>query len=84
MEIVLPDEKIKQNIADNVRRLLRDRHWSQAELAKRTGENTMAISTVCGGKHVCRVGAIARIAEAFDVSIDRLVDDPPESLRESA
>jgi transcriptional regulator with XRE-family HTH domain len=78
MEAVIEDDDVKQNVAENIRRLLLDRGWSQSELSRRTGEPVMTISAICNAKHVPGVGIVARIAEAFDVSVDRLVGTPPE------
>lgn len=85
METVITDEKARQNIAANIRRLLEDRGWSQNELARRTGEYPTNISRVVRGVFAPQVGLFARIAEALDVSMDRLVSEPPqENSRKSA
>ena len=73
-----PDDTVVQNIAANVRRLLQDREISQSELARLTTESEMNISRVARGESVVGIGIITRIAEAFDVSIDRLVSPLPE------
>jgi len=67
----------KGNIAANIRRLLDDRGWSQSRLASATGEGEMQISRIARGRIMPSAAALARIAEAFDVSIDRLVASPP-------
>lgn len=76
---MITDEDVKGHLAANVLRLLEDRQWSQRELAKRAGESVMNISRVCRGENVVGTGIVARIAEAFDVSIDRLISEPPEA-----
>ncbi len=72
------DNDVVQNIANNIRRLLQDRNLSQTELARLTGESDMNISRVTRGESVVGIGIATRIAEVFDVSIDRLVSPPPE------
>jgi len=77
---VIDDQRTKRNIASNVARLLEDRGWTQTQLADATGENQPRISQIVHGVHMPGAGLLARIAEAFDVSIDRLVADPPEPI----
>lgn len=82
---MLTDDEVRLNTAENVNRLLQARGWSRRELARRTGDSAMAISRICRGENTAGSGLIARIAEAFDVSIDRLVGPPPkENLRKPA
>ena len=76
---MIDDTTAKQNIAANVRRLLESRGWPQSRLASATGEQEMQISRIVRGCSVPNAVALARIAEAFDVSIDRLLAAPPES-----
>ena len=77
---MVTDEQAKENIKANLARLLVDRGWSQNELARRTKESRMTISNVCRGNHVPSAALLARIAEALDVSMDRIVDFPPEPV----
>ena len=80
MSTVISESDAKQNIAANIQRLLIDRQWSQGELARRTGEPIMMISRLCRGQHMPNVLSLARVAEAFDVSVDRLISSPPEKI----
>jgi transcriptional regulator with XRE-family HTH domain len=80
MSDVISDDRAKLNIAGNVRRLLRDREWTQAELATKTREQQATISRIVNGLHIPGAGVLARIAEAFDVSADRLLAEPPEEI----
>lgn len=77
---MLTDDEVKANVAANVTRLLVKNGWSQRELARRTSDTTMAISRVCRAEHVAGSGILVRIAEAFDVSVDRLVLAPPREI----
>jgi transcriptional regulator with XRE-family HTH domain len=80
MSDVISDDRAKRNIAANVRRLLQDRQWTQAELATKTQEKQATISRIVNGLHVPGAGVVARIAEAFDVSADRLLAEPPTEI----
>lgn len=73
------DEQVKGNIAANVRRLLTARGWSQFDLSRKTGEKQPTINRICNGKNIPSAAILSRIAEAFDVSIDRLVADSQEN-----
>ncbi len=75
---MLSNDDVRRNLAANVRRLLEDRNITQADLARRSGESENAISRVVRGRLLASSATIARIAEAFDVSIDRLVNASPE------
>ncbi len=74
---MIDNTKAIANIAANVRRLLQDRGWPQSRLATVTGEHEMQISRIVRGRMLPNAATLARIAEAFDVSIDRLVANPP-------
>ena len=80
---MVSDDQTKNNIAENLRRILESRGLEQKFLADATGENQMTISRIVRGKNVPGAGVLARIAEALDVSIDRLVQAPPESVKNS-
>lgn len=79
MPIVTENEIVLTHLAANVSRLLVARGMSARQLAARTGESPMTISRVCRGITLPSVAVAMRIAEAFDVSIDRLVAPPTES-----
>lgn len=81
---MLSDDEVKVNLAANLTRLLHDRDWSQSELARRTTDPIMTISRICRGQNAPTAGVLTRIAEALDVSIDRLVSPPPSSDRKTA
>jgi len=74
---LLTDEQIKSNIAANARRLLATRKWTQKELSEAADVPQMTVSVIVRGSHMPGVGILSRIAEALDVTIDRLIADPP-------
>lgn len=77
---MISDDQLRQNIAANLQRLLETRGLTRSALARLTGDSLMTISVTVAGKHVPGTGVVARIAEALDVSVDRLVNAPPEQL----
>lgn len=81
---MLTTERGLRNMGVNVTRLLKSKGWSQAYLAEITGEDQMKISRTCRGLNDPGGVSLARIAEALDISIDRIFADPPEFSRQSA
>ena len=75
---MLRNDDVRKNLAINVRRLLIDRKMTQADLSRKAEEPEITISRVVRGCMLASSGTIARIAEAFDVSIDRLVTPSSE------
>ena len=80
---MIKDDQAREYIAQNLCRILSERGLTQVQLAEMTGDTEMTISRVCRGKCTPGVGIIARIAEALDVSMDRLAGPPPEKVSES-
>jgi transcriptional regulator with XRE-family HTH domain len=76
MVIDLSDERIAQNIADNLHRLLRDRGINQSELARRAGISKMAVSRYLRLQIIPGSPALARMAHALCTTTDELVRDP--------
>jgi len=75
---VVSETDARQNIAANLRRILLERGMKQTELARRSGESDMSISRVLRGQNTPTVTLLAHIAEALDVSMDRLLSPPSE------
>jgi transcriptional regulator with XRE-family HTH domain len=84
MSTVIQDEQARQHIAQNLSRILSERGLRQTQLAEMTGDTEMTISRTCRGICTPGVGVVARIAEALDVSMDRLAGPPPEKIPNSA
>jgi transcriptional regulator with XRE-family HTH domain len=80
MSTVLSDSEVRANIAANLRRILDSRGLTQADLARLSGESEMNISRVIRGESTAGTGIMARIAEALDVSLDRLVFPPSAEI----
>jgi len=79
---MLSDPQVTANLAANLARILKDRGLNQTDLARMTGDPLMTISRVVRGTNDVRSGVVARIAEALDVSADRLLGPPPEPISE--
>ena len=75
---VLTDDEIKTNIATNIRRLLDLRGWKQCDLARESGLPEMTVSAVVRQINLAGIGTASRLAEALDVTVDRLISNPPK------
>lgn len=74
---MITDDQAKANISANLSRILRERGMSQPDLAAKTGIPVMTINRVIRRIHVPSSAYLARISEALDVSMDRLIAPPP-------
>lgn len=63
-------------ISANIQHFMQMQGVSQADLVRKTGENSMNISRTCRGQNVPNIVLLARIAEALDVSVDQLLSEP--------
>lgn len=81
---MITDEIVKHNIGANVTRLLEARGLSARGLSREINVAPITVSLIARGRHVPGSGILARIAEALDVSMDRLVAAPPEKTAVSA
>ena len=75
---MIDDDTAKAYLAANLSRLLKDRGLTQTQLAEMTDQYHSLISRVVNGHNMPGGTVLARIAEALDVSIDRLLAPPPE------
>ena len=74
---MISDDQARQNIAANLQRIMGERGISQTRLASMTGQPIMTISRLVRGQNEPRIALVAQVAEALDVSMDRLVSPPP-------
>ena len=77
---MVSDHEAKENVAENVSRLLEQNGISQSDLARATNESPMRISLVVRGIHQPTAGFLARLAEALGVSADFLLNPPAENF----
>ncbi len=71
-------EHVLNNVSENVRRILDSRGWDQSKLAEASGVSRSTVSRILSGKMSSSLPNLAKIVEALDVSLDRLMADPPE------
>jgi transcriptional regulator with XRE-family HTH domain len=79
MATVISNEKALENAARNMRSLLEKSGMSLRELARTTGDSPMTLSNILNAKHVPGVSVLARVAEAFGVTIDDLLKSPDKN-----
>lgn len=71
------DEKLLKIISANLS-MLKDEHgYSIRDLADITGDSPMTLFNTLSGKHMPRSGVLIRMAEAFRVSVDSLLEPMP-------
>ncbi|MDH5525392.1 MAG: helix-turn-helix domain-containing protein [Desulfobulbaceae bacterium] len=59
-------------IAERIRQLRQERHWTQAELAERLGIHQKQVSAYERGVNLPSTDILIKLAEAFDVTLDYL------------
>lgn len=70
------------NLTANMKRLRKERNWTQAELARRVGANLSHINRIENEKYVPSVETVIQIADALEVSIDYLVKNENGKVEE--
>ena len=73
-------EDMDNNFAFNVKRLRRERGWSQAELAAKVGSHVNHINRVEGGKYNPSLDTIIKLANVFEVPVDYLISGTDGSM----
>lgn len=76
----MTDQEGRDNIAANLARHCRRLGWSQQRLADEAGVTQATVSNYFNGKRDPKYFELRRIADALDVSTDRLSDPPPKTL----
>ena len=83
---MIQDDEAKRNISANVKRLLAEHipPWSQADLARATGESEMRISFLARGVNLPSAALLARVAEALGCTSDQLLSPLMPELSEKS
>ncbi len=71
---MITDTDAKRKISSTVRRLMKDRGVSQAELARATEESEMRISLLVRGEHLPSAAFLKRVAEALSATTDEFME----------
>ena len=67
---------------DNIKRLRKQKGWSQTELAEQIGSHLSHINRIETGKYKPSVDVLVKLADVFDVSLNALVRDSDVDLKE--
>lgn len=76
---MITDDEARQNISANVRALLYERKWKQADLCRAIGEKPMRVNYLIRGKKLPSAAFLSRVAEALDTTLDELLRQPEKS-----
>jgi transcriptional regulator with XRE-family HTH domain len=71
------------NIGDRIRKLRRERNWTQDELGKRVGIVGHNVARYESGRTAPRKPMLERFAQAFETTVDELISEsrPPEAFQ---
>lgn len=61
------DLPLKQEIASNIKTLMKKRNWSQIELSEKSGISKSTLSDYINAKTLIKPGNVEKLAEAFNV-----------------
>ena len=67
---------------DNIKRLQKQKGWSQTELAGKIGSHLSHVNRIETGKYKPSVDVLIKLADVFDASLDALVRDSDVDLKE--
>jgi|GEM_PF-5574473 len=70
------DEERKRAVGSAIRRAREARHFTGAELAKRTGKRAGTLSDIENGKSLPDLATLLSIADALDMSLDEVLERP--------
>jgi transcriptional regulator with XRE-family HTH domain len=81
---VVTDKDEMRNLSANVLLALREKDWTQQDLAAASGVSQPVISNVLRGKHEPTIGVVSRLAKALRKPIDGLLSAPPRKKLRNA
>jgi transcriptional regulator with XRE-family HTH domain len=64
-------------VSQNLRRILKEKGWTQTRLAQETGDQLSTINSIFHAKALPNIALMKRISEATGVNIDQFVLPPP-------
>lgn len=69
-------------LAENLKRLRKERGWSQTQLAEQIGSHLSHINRIETGKYNPSLDVVQKLANVLDVTIDYLVSETEEDFKE--
>jgi transcriptional regulator with XRE-family HTH domain len=69
-------------LAENIKRLRKEKGWSQGELGEKIGCHLSHVNRIETGKYTPSLETVINIARAFEVPLDYLVNSADGSLEE--
>ena len=72
------DRLVEPMLGDRIRKLRRERDWTQRDLAEKVGVDYKNVSNYEVGRLVPSLKTLQRLADAFGVSIEELNQDHPQ------
>lgn len=76
--------RTRETLAANMRRLMADRDWKQAELAERAGIAQKTVSQILTGSSAATIETVDAIARAFGIEVWQLLMPPASTELEKA
>lgn len=70
-------------MGQKIRKLRRERDWTQQELGERAGINFRNLTHYEGGRLKPGLKILSRLAEVFQVPLESLMESPPETTSSS-
>ena len=69
-------------LANNLKKMRKNRGWSQSQLAEQIGSHLSHINRIETGKYNPSLDVVQKLANVFNVTIDYLVSDTEEDFKE--
>lgn len=80
--MIVKEDKIKEKLAENVRRLRKEKGWSQAKLAQKIGSHLTHVNSIETEKYIPSLKTLIQIAHLFEVSMGYLLEGGGDELEE--
>lgn len=75
LTIIIRDPAMPIPLPEKIRKLRKDRQWSQADLGTKVGVHMGHISRLEAGKYQPSIDLLRKLARTFEVTADYLLDD---------
>ncbi len=77
-----PMEVAMKNLGLNIRRLRKEKGWSQGQLAEKAGSHLSHINRIETGKYTPSLETVVGIATALEVPVDHLINSTEGAVEE--